>query len=279
MPKYLIRLDDACHQSNWDNWDKIQQLFSKYKIKPIVGVIPSNRDQKFKYSNINDLPRIILSVPGTGGSAGLDIEVIIEMWKQTLGIEVEIQQVEWATFLQMLNRQELQFFSGLGWIADYPDPENFLDINFSKKPLMDSDQIMKIIPHRPPFLLIDEIHELSNSHAIGVYNVSPDEAYFEGHFPGSPVMPGVLQIEFMAQTGGVLILGTVPDPENYLTFFMKMDEVKFKRVVNPGDKLICKLELISPIRRGIIHMKGLCFVGDELASEGKFMAKIIKKNK
>ena len=85
---------------------------------------------KSKYSNINDLPRLILSIPGTGGSAGLDIEVIIEMWKQTLGIEVEIQQVEWATFLQMLNRQELQFFSGLGWIADYPDPENFLDINF-----------------------------------------------------------------------------------------------------------------------------------------------------
>jgi UDP-3-O-[3-hydroxymyristoyl] N-acetylglucosamine deacetylase/3-hydroxyacyl-[acyl-carrier-protein] dehydratase len=151
------------------------------------------------------------------------------------------------------------------------------DINFSKKPLMDSDQIMKIIPHRPPFLLIDEIHELSDSHAIGVYNVSPDEAYFEGHFPGSPVMPGVLQIEFMAQTGGVLILGTVPDPENYLTFFMKMDEVKFKRVVNPGDKLISKVELISPIRRGIIHMKGFCFVGEELASEGEFMAKIIKK--
>jgi UDP-3-O-[3-hydroxymyristoyl] N-acetylglucosamine deacetylase/3-hydroxyacyl-[acyl-carrier-protein] dehydratase len=153
------------------------------------------------------------------------------------------------------------------------------DIDFSKKPLMDSDQIMKVIPHRPPFLLIDKIFELSDSHAIGVYNVSPDEAYFEGHFPGSPVMPGVLQIEFMAQTGGVLVLSTVPDPENYLTFFMKMDEVKFKRVVNPGDKLICKLELISPIRRGIIHMKGLCFVGDELASEGKFMAKIIKKNK
>ena len=85
---------------------------------------------KSKYSNIDDLPRIILSVPGTGGSAGLDIEVIIEMWKQTLGIDVEIQQVEWATFLQMLNKQELQFFSGLGWIADYPDPENFLDINF-----------------------------------------------------------------------------------------------------------------------------------------------------
>ena len=142
---------------------------------------------------------------------------------------------------------------------------------------MDSDQIMKVIPHRPPFLLIDKIFELSDSHAIGVYNVSPDEAYFEGHFPESPVMPGVLQIEFMAQTGGVLILGTVPDPKSYLTFFMKMDEVKFKRVVNPGDKLICKLELISPIRRGIIHMRGYCFVGEELASEGEFMAKIIKK--
>ena len=153
------------------------------------------------------------------------------------------------------------------------------DIDFSKKPLMNSDQIMKIIPHRQPFLLIDEIHELSDSHAIGVYNVSPDEGYFEGHFPESPVMPGVLQCEFMAQTGGVLVLGTVPDPENYLTFFMKMDEVKFKRVVNPGDKLICKLELISPIRRGIIHMRGYCFVGEELASEGEFMAKIIKKNK
>ena len=150
-------------------------------------------------------------------------------------------------------------------------------VDFSKKPLMDLDQIMKVIPHRPPFLLIDEIIELSNSHVIGIKNVKADEAYFEGHFPGSPVMPGVLQCEFMAQTGAVLVLNTVPDPENYLTFFMKMDEVKFKRVVNPGDKLISKVELISPIRRGIIHMKGFCFVGEELASEGEFMAKIIKK--
>ena len=143
---------------------------------------------------------------------------------------------------------------------------------------MDSDQIMKIIPHRPPFLLIDEIHELSESHAIGVYNVTPDKKYFEGHFPNSPIMPGVLQCEFMAQTGGVLVLGTVPDPQNYLTYFMKMDEVKFKKVVNPGDKLICKLELISPIKRGIIHMKGSCFVKEDLVSEGEFMAKIIKKD-
>ena len=150
-------------------------------------------------------------------------------------------------------------------------------IDFEKKPLMDSNQIMKVIPHRPPFLLIDEVLELSESHVIGLRKVEESESWVEGHFPGSPVMPGVLQVEFMAQAGGVLVLNTVPDPENYLTFFMKMDKCKFKNPVVPGDTLICKLELISPIRRGIIHMYGQSFVGDEVKSEGEFMAKIIKK--
>ena len=150
-------------------------------------------------------------------------------------------------------------------------------INFKNKPLMDSNQIMKVIPHRPPFLLIDEVLELSESHVIGLRKVEENESWVEGHFPGAPVMPGVLQVEFMAQAGGVLVLNTVPDPENYLTFFMKMDKCKFKNPVIPGDTLICKLELISPIRRGIIHMYGQSFVGDEVKSEGEFMAKIIKK--
>ena len=150
-------------------------------------------------------------------------------------------------------------------------------IDFKKKPLMDSNQIMKVIPHRPPFLLIDEVLELSESHVIGLRKVEESESWVEGHFPGAPVMPGVLQVEFMAQAGGVLVLNTVPDPENYLTFFMKMDKCKFKNPVVPGDTLICKLELISPIRRGIIHMYGQSFVGDEVKSEGEFMAKIIKK--
>ena len=150
-------------------------------------------------------------------------------------------------------------------------------IDFNKKPLMDSNQIMKVIPHRPPFLLIDEVLEISESHVIGLRRVEENESWVEGHFPGSPVMPGVLQVEFMAQAGGVLVLNTVPDPENYLTFFMKMDKCKFKNPVVPGDTLICKLELISPIRRGIIHMFGQSFVGDEVKSEGEFMAKIIKK--
>ena len=150
-------------------------------------------------------------------------------------------------------------------------------INFKNKPLMDSNQIMRVIPHRPPFLLIDEVLELSESHVIGLRRVEENESWVEGHFPGAPVMPGVLQVEFMAQAGGVLVLNTVPDPENYLTFFMKMDKCKFKNPVIPGDTLICKLELISPIRRGIIHMYGQSFVGDEVKSEGEFMAKIIKK--
>jgi len=150
-------------------------------------------------------------------------------------------------------------------------------IDFNKKPLMDSNQIMKVIPHRPPFLLIDEVLAISESHVIGLRRVEENESWVEGHFPGAPVMPGVLQVEFMAQAGGVLVLNTVPDPENYLTFFMKMDKCKFKNPVIPGDTLICKLELISPIRRGIIHMHGQSFVGNEVKSEGEFMAKIIKK--
>tara|TARA_B100000900_G_C20597762_1_gene724113 strand:- start:3141 stop:4541 length:1401 start_codon:yes stop_codon:yes gene_type:complete len=159
------------------------------------------------------------------------------------------------------------------------DKKNTLPkINFDKEPLMDSNKIMQVIPHRPPFLLIDEVLELSESHVIGLRRVEESESWVEGHFPGSPVMPGVLQVEFMAQAGGVLVLNTVPDPENYLTFFMKMDKCKFKNPVLPGDILICKLELISPIRRGIIHMYGQSFVGDEVKSEGEFMAKIIKKN-
>ena len=151
-------------------------------------------------------------------------------------------------------------------------------INFENKPLMDSNQIMRVIPHRPPFLLIDEVLELSESHVIGLRRVEKNESWVEGHFPGAPVMPGVLQVEFMAQAGGVLVLNTVPDPENYLTFFMKMDKCKFKNPVVPGDTLICKLELISPIRRGIIHMYGHTFVGNEIKSEGEFMAKIVKKD-
>ena len=150
-------------------------------------------------------------------------------------------------------------------------------IDINSEPLMDVNDIIKMLPHRPPFLLVDKIFELSETHVIGLKNVTMNEPFFVGHFPGAPVMPGVLQIEAMAQAGGVLLLNTVPDPENYLTLFMKMDNVKFKRPVKPGDTLVFKLELISPIRRGICHMRGMIFANNKLMTEGELMAQIIKR--
>ncbi len=150
-------------------------------------------------------------------------------------------------------------------------------VDLNAEPLMDVNDIIKMLPHRPPFLLVDKIFELSETHVIGIKNVTMNEPFFVGHFPGEPVMPGVLQIEAMAQAGGVLLLNTVPDPENYLTLFMKMDNVKFKRPVKPGDTLVFRLELISPIRRGICHMKGMIFANRHLMTEGELMAQIIKR--
>jgi len=144
-------------------------------------------------------------------------------------------------------------------------------------PLLDIHQIMEILPHRPPFLLVDRILELSDKHVVGMKNVTMNENFFVGHFPGAPVMPGVLQVEAMAQCGGVLVLNTVPDPENYLTYFMKMDNVKFKQKVLPGDTVIFKCELITPIRRGICHMQAYAYANGKLVAEAELMAQIARK--
>jgi UDP-3-O-[3-hydroxymyristoyl] N-acetylglucosamine deacetylase/3-hydroxyacyl-[acyl-carrier-protein] dehydratase len=149
----------------------------------------------------------------------------------------------------------------------------------NKKPLMDINQIQKLLPHRPPFLFVDKILEMSDKHIVGLKSVSMNEWFFPGHFPGAPVMPGVIQVEAMAQVGGILILSTVPDPENYLTYFMKIDNTRFRDMVLPGDTIVFRLELVSPIRRGICHMQGKAYVGDKLVMESEMMAQIVRKDK
>lgn len=144
------------------------------------------------------------------------------------------------------------------------------------EPVMDINRIRELLPHRYPFLLVDKIIELGKNYIVGVKNITTNEPFFQGHFPQEPIMPGVLQVEAMAQTGGLLVLNTVDEPERYSTYFMKIDGVKFRQKVVPGDTLILRLELLAPIRRGISTMKGYVFVGDKLVSEAEFMAQIIK---
>ncbi|MFC4688951.1 bifunctional UDP-3-O-[3-hydroxymyristoyl] N-acetylglucosamine deacetylase/3-hydroxyacyl-ACP dehydratase [Dokdonia genika] len=150
------------------------------------------------------------------------------------------------------------------------------DVDLHAAPVKDINQIMEMLPHRPPFLLVDKILELTEEHVIGIKNVTMNEPFFVGHFPGAPVMPGVLQIEAMAQTGGILVLSTVPDPENYLTYLLKIDNVRYKHQVVPGDTLIFKLDLMAPIRRGICQMQARAYANGKLVSEAEIMAQIVK---
>jgi UDP-3-O-[3-hydroxymyristoyl] N-acetylglucosamine deacetylase / 3-hydroxyacyl-[acyl-carrier-protein] dehydratase len=146
----------------------------------------------------------------------------------------------------------------------------------SKPPIFTLEDIKKLLPHRFPFLLIDKIIALDETSIVGIKNVTFNEPFFQGHFPGEPVMPGVLMVEALAQTGGLLILKTVEEPEKYSTYFLKIDKLKFKHKVVPGDTLILKMELMDALRRGIVTMYGQAFVGNNLVLEGEMTAQVIK---
>ena len=148
--------------------------------------------------------------------------------------------------------------------------------NPSVAPIMDNNQIRELLPHRYPFLLVDKIIEKGENHIVGVKNVTTNEPFFQGHFPQEPVMPGVLHIEAMAQTGGILVLSTVDEPERYSTYFMKIDNVKFRQKVVPGDTLIFHVSFMTELRRGCAVMKGYAFVGEKIVTECEFMAQIVK---
>lgn len=149
--------------------------------------------------------------------------------------------------------------------------------NPDEPPLMDVQKIQSIMPHRHPFLLIDKIIELDDQHVVGIKNITFTEACFAGHFPDNPIFPGVLQIEALAQTGGILAISQQPDPGNWDTYFIKIDNTKFKHKVMPGDTLILKMELMSPIRRGIVQMMGTAYVGNKIVSEGELTAQIVRR--
>ncbi len=238
-----------------DTLSKLKKAFNKTSIKVNEGGYLNNLDLRYK----NEPARHkLLDVIGDLSLVGMPIKGEITTYKPG-------------------HKNNTNFAKQLKQIMIDDMKKTAPEINFDEAPMYNKEKIKTILPHREPFLFIDEIRDIGDDSIVGTKFVTDDEDYFRGHFPEEPVMPGVLQLETMAQVGGVLILSTVEDPENYLTFFMKIDNAKFKRKVVPGDTIIFRLNLISPIRRGLCHMHGKGFVDGKIVVEADLLAQIAPK--
>jgi UDP-3-O-[3-hydroxymyristoyl] N-acetylglucosamine deacetylase/3-hydroxyacyl-[acyl-carrier-protein] dehydratase len=242
-------------EASKEELDRLADLFDQPHIEVQSTGILNNVELKYP----NEMARHkLLDLIGDLALAGLPIKGKIIATKPGHGPNVE--------FTKML-RKEIKKRASKIEVPVY-DP--------TKEPILDINDIRKMLPHRPPFLLVDKIIEIGEKHIVGIKNVTMNEPFFVGHFPEEPVMPAVLQIEAMAQCGGILVLNNVEDPERYSTYFLKIDNVRMRKKVIPGDTLIFKLEFMTEIRRGVANMRGTAFVGDSIVSEGEFMAQVIK---
>ncbi len=236
--------------------DHLAKLFNKPKVEVLREGILNNLDLHFP----NEPARHkLLDVIGDVSLVGMPVKAHIIATRPG-----HFSNVQFAKLLKSHMKKERK-----------TEAVHTFDLN--KTPLYNINQIMKILPHRPPFLLIDRILEMGPDYVVGMKNVTMNEGFFVGHFPEEPVMPGVLQIEAMAQTGGILALSTVEDPQNYMTYFVKIDSVKFRNKVVPGDTVIFYNQLTGPIRRGLISMKGIAYVGQKVVMEAEMMAQIQRK--